>query len=226
MNNKQIIIFLGAPGSGKGALSRLCTDGFGWKQLSTGNLCRIHRAEGTALGKQIDFALKSGTLVSDEVIIDIAIQWIDQELKNAPAIILDGFPRTVVQAAGFLQFLDAHYSRDIVAIIELNVPDEEIIKRLSSRLVCSNKLCQAVFSNRTDALRPQNTEKCDFCGALLVQREDDKPEVIAGRLATYHQHRNSLVDFYKNAGYVVHTIDGNRQNKEVFDSFLQCVSNA
>ncbi len=224
MNTKKIIVFLGAPGSGKGALSRLCVENFGWKQLSTGNLCRKHRSEGTELGKQIDFALKSGTLVSDQVIIDIAAQWIDQEIKSAPGIILDGFPRTVVQGEGFLTFLATQKPDIRLVIIELRVPDHEIIERLSTRVVCTNKSCQAVFSSRTDGLMPKEAGTCDQCGSLLMQRDDDRPEVISARLITYHQHRDSLVNFYKNTGYVVHVIDGNRGNAEVFESFLNHVS--
>ncbi len=224
MSTKQIIVLLGAPGSGKGALSRLCVENFGWKQLSTGNLCRKHRSEGTELGKQIDFALKSGTLVSDQVIIDIATEWIDQEIKNTPGIILDGFPRTVVQGEGFLAFLTLHKPNIKLVIVEIRVPDHEIIERLSSRVVCTNKACQAVFSSRTDGLRPKRVGICDLCDSSLMQRDDDRPEVIAARLATYHQHRDNLVNFYKNAGYVVHVVDGNRGNIEVFDSFLSHVS--
>ncbi len=223
MNAKQIIIFLGAPGSGKGALSRLCVASFSWAQLSTGNLCRKHVAEGTELGKQIDFAMKSGTLVPDEVIIEIGTQWIDQEVKKSESLILDGFPRTVAQARGVLDFLTQHYSGIKIIIVELRVPDHEIIERLSSRLVCTNKSCQAVFSNRIENLKSKVSGICDLCGSNLVCREDDKPEVIRGRLATYHQHCGNLTAFYKNAGYVVHVLDGNRGNAEVFENFLRHV---
>ncbi len=226
MKTKQVVVFLGAPGAGKGALSRLCIESFGWKQLSTGNLCRKHRAEGTELGRQIDFALKSGTLVSDEVIIDIATEWIDQELAGEQAIILDGFPRTVAQAEGFLHFLQAKHSDVKLVLVELCVPDQEIIERLSSRLVCINKACQAVFSKRTVGLKSIQENVCDLCGAALIQRDDDKPEVIAARLATYHQHRDNLVNFYKNAGYEVYLLDGDRGNAEVFEVFLKHVGNA
>ena len=118
-STKKIIVFLGAPGSGKGALSRLCIESFGWKQLSTGNLCRKHVSEGTALGQQIDFALKSGTLVSDDVIIAMGREWIEQEIEGAEGLILDGFPRTVVQATGFLKFFDEKYAH--VKLILANV---------------------------------------------------------------------------------------------------------
>lgn len=223
---KKIILFLGAPGSGKGALSRLCIETFGWKQLSTGNLCRRHVSEGTELGKQIDFALKSGTLVSDEVIIAVGKQWIEQEIGQANVLLLDGFPRTVVQASGFLKFFNEEYPGAKLVIVELRVPDHEIIERLGSRIVCSNNGCQAVFSTRIQRLMPRIEGVCDVCGSALTQRNDDKVEVVAARLATYHQHCEKLVNFYKNAGYVVHVIDGNRGNVEVFESFLKHVSNA
>lgn len=224
MSIHQIVVFLGAPGSGKGALSHYCVANFGWKQLSTGNLCRKHRAEGTELGRQIDFALKSGTLVSDEVIIDIVTDWIGQEIENAQGIILDGFPRTVVQAKGFLEFLKNKSLHNKLVLVELQVPDQEIIERLSSRLVCTNKTCQAVFSNRTDALKPRQEGVCDYCGFDLAQRDDDKQEVIASRLITYHQHRDDLVHFYENAGHNVCTLDGNKDNAEVFKNFTSYVN--
>jgi adenylate kinase len=222
-STKKIIVFLGAPGSGKGALSRLCIESFGWKQLSTGNLCRKHVSEGTPLGQQIDFALKSGTLVSDDVIIDMGKQWIEQEIQNTDALILDGFPRTVVQATGFLKFFDENYAQVKLVIVELRVPDHEIIERLSARLVCSDKGCQAVFSARIEKLKSRIEGVCDFCASPLIQRNDDKAEVVAARLATYHLHCEKLTSFYKNAGYVVHVIDGNRGSLEVFESFLKHV---
>ncbi len=224
MNAKQIIIFLGAPGSGKGALSRLCVSSFGWAQLSTGNLCRKHVAEGTELGKQIDFAMKSGTLVPDEVIIEIGTRWIDDEACKSESLILDGFPRTVVQARGVLDFLVKKYPYLRVVIIELRVPDHEIIERLSSRLICTDKSCQAVFSSRIENLMPKTQGICDLCSSVLFRREDDSSDVIRGRLATYHQHCGNLTAFYKNAGYVVHVIDGNRGSAEVFENFLRHVS--
>jgi len=223
---KKIILFLGAPGSGKGALSRLCVEMFGWKQLSTGNLCRKHVSEGTELGKQIDFAMKSGTLVSDEVIIQMGTQWIDQEIKAVEALLLDGFPRTVAQASGFLKFFGEKYPAVKLVVIELRVPDREIIERLSARLVCSNKECQAVFSTRIEKLKPRVAGVCDLCSSPLLQRNDDKPEVVASRLATYHQHCQKLVRFYESAGYVVHVIDGDRGNVEVFEAFLRHVGSA
>ena len=225
-NTKKIILFLGAPGSGKGALSRLCIETFDWKQLSMGNLCRKHVSEGTELGKQIDFALKSGTLVPDEVIIEFGTQWIEQEIQSEDVLLLDGFPRTVVQASGFLKFFSEKYPQVRLVIIELRVPDHEIIERLSSRIVCSNNDCQAVFSTRIEKLKPKKMGICDVCMSSLVQRNDDSPDVVSARLVTYHQHCEKLTSFYKNAGYVVHVIDGNRERTEVFESLIKHVSNA
>ncbi len=225
-STKKIILFLGAPGSGKGALSRLCIETFGWKQLSMGNLCRKHVSEGTELGRQIDFALKSGTLVPDEVIIEFGTQWIEQEIQDEDVLLLDGFPRTVVQASGFLKFFSEKYPQVRLVIIELRVPDHEIIERLSARVVCSNNECQAVFSTRIQKLKPRVAGICDVCASALIQRNDDRPEVVSARLATYHQHCEKLTSFYKNAGYVVHVIDGNRERAEVFESLLKHVSNA
>lgn len=223
MSNQKVIILLGAPGSGKGTLSRLCVENFGWKHFSTGNLCRKHVSEGTELGKQIDFAMKSGTLVSDQVIIEIVAQWIDQEIKESDHLILDGSPRTVVQAEGLMDFLIKKHSHVKLVIIELRVPDHEIIERLSSRLMCTNQNCQAFFSSRTEQLKPRNSGLCDFCNAPLTQRNDDKQEVVKSRLETYHRHCDALIHYYKNIGYVVHVIDGDRGSVGVFEKFLKHV---
>lgn len=222
-NKKKIIILLGAPGSGKGTLSKLCVENFGWKHFSTGNLCRKHVAEGTELGKQIDFAMKSGTLVSDEVIIEVVSLWIDQEIKNSDHLMLDGAPRTVKQAEALKLFLESNYSEVKLVIIELRVPDTEIIERLSSRLMCTNQDCQAFFSLRSEQLRPKVSGICDFCKSPLTQRNDDQKDVIKTRLEAYHKHCNTLTSFYRNAGYMVHVIDGDKESVNVFEKFLKHV---
>ncbi|MFT6765592.1 MAG: adenylate kinase, partial [Alteromonas naphthalenivorans] len=128
MSTKQVFVFLGAPGAGKGALSRLCVKKLGWKELSTGNECRKHRSEGTKIGQEIDFAIKSGTLVSDNVVIDMVAQWIGKNINSALAIILDGFPRTIAQAQGLVQLLKDENNGDLsLHVFQLNLDDEIIV---------------------------------------------------------------------------------------------------
>lgn len=221
MSTKQIFVFLGAPGAGKGALSHACVKKLGWKELSTGNECRKHRSEGTKIGQEIDFAIKSGTLVSDDVIIDMVSQWIEENVNSTSAVILDGFPRTVAQAQGLINLL----KHEELGVLRLNVfqlmlDDEVIVKRLSSRKLCTNKSCQAVYSTLVDSLKPKQEGICDLCQGKLITRDDDNPETIRERLRTYHYHAQALLDFYKEEGYVIGQINVDQLPEKVFENFL------
>lgn len=221
MSTKQIFVFLGAPGSGKGALSRACVKNLDWKELSTGNECRKHRSEGTKIGQEIDFAIKSGTLVSDGVIIDMVAQWIEKHVDSTSSIILDGFPRTVPQAQGLIGLLGHEgFGALRLRIFQLVLDDEVIVKRLSSRLVCTNKSCQTVYSTLVDSLKPKKEGICDICGSELIRRDDDNPQTIRERLRTYHYHAQSLLDFYKKEGYTIGQINADQLPEQVFENFL------
>jgi len=205
---QKAFIFLGAPGAGKGTFSQIFVQKFGWVQLSTGDLCRKHIAQGTDLGKQIDFAIKSGRLVDDAVIIDMVSQWIDEHINMAQGIIFDGFPRTLVQAHLFLELIQKRFSELVVNVIQFEIPDSIIIERLSARRTCSNKHCQAIYSLlKQSTQQAQRNGICDKCGSILMQREDDKSETIAARLQIYHQHAQPLLDFYKNHNFIIHRIN-------------------
>lgn len=221
MSIKQIFIFLGAPGAGKGALSRSCVKNLGWKVFSTGDECRKHRSEGTKIGQEIDFAIKSGKLVSDDVIIDMIAQWIEKNTQLTSAIILDGFPRTVAQAQGLLDVLKSKEAEKLsLRIFQLNIEDEDIVKRLSSRLVCTNKACQAVYSTLLNTFKPKQENVCDLCGSPLARRDDDNPVTIRERLRTYHYHAQALLDFYKKEGYEIGQINADQSPEQVFENFL------
>ena len=221
---QQIFIFLGAPGSGKGTLARMCVDTLHWKQLSTGDLCRKHIAEGTLLGAEIDFAIKSGTLVSDSVIIDMVGQWLEKEITLETSIILDGFPRTVPQAEGFVKLMKNKLGNVRLRVIRFVIPDDVVIKRLSSRVVCSNRDCQRTFSSDpASSFLPKKSGVCDVCGFLLKEREDDKAETIALRLDGYHHHVEHLMNFYTKAGYAIEDISWQVSSEQVFKEFLMLV---
>ncbi len=217
---RQIIIFLGAPGSGKGTLSRMCVDKLDWKQLSTGDLCRQHVQAGTEIGKEIDFTLKSGTLVRDSVIIDMVAQWLATQVQDADSVILDGFPRTVVQARSFIAMMDGSFENVTLKVYQLIVPDSEIVKRLSSRVVCSNKECQAIYSERLLGSSEWHTKKCDVCGHSLVKRNDDTVEKIHARLVNYHHHIEQLLEYYRNIGCQVIDINADVPTEEIFQEIL------
>lgn len=219
--DRQLILFLGAPGSGKGSLSRMCVDNLAWVQLSTGDLCRKHLAEGTQIGKQIDFAMKSGTLVSDDLIIDMVVEWLEKQQAGGKTIIFDGFPRTVVQAEKFFEIVKFRFPHLSISIIELKVPDQEIIQRLSSRLICSNNACQRVYSNRDSLLKPKVGGVCDVCGSPLVQRVDDNPETIKNRLQIYHRHADELKTICKKEGFKVEEVDARVPTNQLFERLKQ-----
>lgn len=220
----KFFILIGPPGSGKGTLSNLLVSEHDWIQLSTGNLCRKHIAQGTSLGQQIDFAIKSGKLVPDEVITDMVAQWIEQQPEGS-CILLDGYPRTVAQAHAFTQMLSTRFGDAQAEVIRLTIADDKVIERLHGRVVCRNKECQAVFSLIAGSpVAPKQEMVCDKCSAELERRADDELETIKSRLRTYYQHETPLVDFYQGAGQSVHKLDVGKKLEDIFVDFKKLVS--
>jgi len=217
---KQVLVFIGPPGSGKGSLSKLCVQQFGWAQLSTGNLCRQHIAEQTEIGKEIAFAIKSGNLISDNLITSMVQEWLAEKIGTISGIILDGYPRTVAQARAFDEFVQNKLSGLSLKIIRFYIPDEDLIARLSGRLVCTNKECQAVYSAIPGSLQqPKKPMICDVCGAALGQREDDQLASVRERLLIYHKHEQDLLTFYKNSGKDIISLNAGHPLEEVFKEF-------
>lgn len=221
-SSKQVFIFIGPPGAGKGSLSQLCVSRLGWAQLSTGDLCRQHIAEQTEIGKQIDFIIKSGTLIPDSLMIDMVEAWLLDKFKNIDVLILDGFPRTVVQA----EALDALLCKKIFShvalhVVQLVIEDGEVMHRLLGRLVCPNKGCGAVYSKEIGELQPQREGFCDRCPQTrLIVRSDDTAESIKHRLEVYHKHANALLDYYRHHDHKnVKTLDAHKPLPEVFLDF-------
>lgn len=216
-SQRDVFIFMGPPGAGKGSLSALCVKELGWAQLSTGNLCRQHIDCATEIGKQIDFTIKSGKLIPDSLIIDMVDQWLAQKIKTTETIIFDGFPRTVHQA----QILDAMLRKDVFSafrlrIVTLQVADDIVIRRLLGRVICAEKTCQAVYS-----LEDSVTDlRCQVCSMPLVRRSDDEELAIRTRLALYHKYSQELGAYYQATQGSMYTLSVERPIREVFMQFL------
>lgn len=216
MNSKRkIIIFIGPPGSGKGSLSSICVEQLELVQLSTGNLCRKHIAEKTEIGLAIGMAIKAGGLVSDEIISSMVNQWL-MDQKND--IILDGYPRTLRQAEALKELILKAMPTTDVSIVKLALSNETVINRLSARVICSNKDCQAVYSLlKGSLLKPNNVTKCNKCSGSLLRRPDDEPVAIEERLKSYYNHEQDLLSFYENADLKVHHLAVERPLGDVFN---------
>ena len=190
------IIMLGAPGTGKGTIAGILSENLGIPQISTGDIFRKNIKEGTELGKLADSYISKGQLVPDDVTVQIVVERLNEpDAKNG--VILDGFPRTVVQADKLKQILNEKGEK-VDITINLTTPEDEIIERIVNRRVCSNQNCKAVYNI---VLNPPKVEGiCDKCGSELVTRKDDTEETVKARLKSYFEQTSPLVDYYEKQG--------------------------
>jgi adenylate kinase len=181
------IILLGAPGAGKGTQAQYLTEKYSIPQISTGDMLRAAVKEGTELGKQVQSVMESGGLVTDEIIIALVKERINQP-DCVNGFLFDGFPRTIPQAQAMQ---DANVSIDLV--LEIAVPDDEIVSRLSGRRVHpgSGRVYHIVHNP------PKEEGKDDVTGEEIIQREDDREETVRKRLDVYHEQTEPLASFYK-----------------------------
>lgn len=215
---KKIYIFVGPPGCGKGTLSSACIKELGWAQLSTGNMCRKHILEGTEIGKTIDFIIKSGKLIADNLIVDLVKTELDTALATHDVVILDGFPRTKVQANLFFDIVRDQSLQ--VNIIQFVIDYDVLFKRLAHRVVCSNKDCQAVYSMAPgSSLIPHDAGLCDVCHSPLIKREDDMPHVVERRLKDYEKQADQVLEFYKEHDMSVIQLLVDKPIQDVFVTF-------
>ena len=203
------LILLGPPGAGKGTQAERITEDFDLPFISTGDMLRQAVKTGTDLGKEAKSYMDKGELVPDEVIIGVILEKVEGA-EAADGFVLDGFPRTIAQA----EALDQAFSklgRALTSAILLEVPDEEIVRRMSGRRVSA-----AGRPYHIDFNPPKVPGKCDVDGSDLIQRDDDKPEVVRKRLEVYHSQTAPLVDYYEEKG-VLRRFDGTRPPTEVHD---------
>lgn len=200
------IMLIGPQGSGKGTQAKLVAKKYNIPHIATGDLLREAVNKRTELGLKIKNILDNGELVPDELVISL----IKEKLKSCGDFILDGFPRTIEQAKA----LDKITKLD--KVIDIIVPDKESIKRISGRRSCPK--CGAVFHVITN--KPKKDEICDNCGTELIQRDDDKEEVIKKRLKIYHEQTSLLEDFYRNEG-ILEEITGEQSIEKVFEDIVK-----
>ena len=204
------LVLLGSPGSGKGTQGERLQEDFRLPYYATGDILREAVREETEVGKQAKQYMDRGDLVPDEVIIGV----ISERVASAEAqdgFILDGFPRTEPQAEALDDAMDG-LGRDLTAAVLIDVPDEETVRRLSGRRICAKK--GHVF--HVDFDPPKNEGVCDICGARLLIRDDDKPEVVENRLQQYHEKTEPLVAYYERAG-ILRRVDGALPPDDVSD---------
>jgi adenylate kinase len=224
LKQKDVIIFVGPPGAGKGSISQLCIQNSDWIHLSTGNLCRKHISEQTPIGKEIDFAIKSGKLVSDKLIVDMVADWFEKQQELLDKVILDGTPRTVPQAQALTNLAERSLQGVRFWVIRLMIPNEIAVERLSSRYTCQDNNCQAVYSCVPGSLlKSKSGMACDKCAAPLVRRKDDEPSAVSERLNIYYKHEQALLDFYESTGQYIHELNVNEPLEVVFNEFKRII---
>ncbi len=204
------IILFGAPGVGKGTQAKLISRKYKIPQISTGDMLREAIRQGTELGKQAEAIIAKGELVSDDIMLGLINERISQpDCKNG--FILDGFPRTIAQAKGLDQlFKEKNLPSPIC--IEITVPENVIITRLTARRICEQ--CGTIYDPVTNPVPENNI--CPKCGGRIVKREDDNEETIHKRLQVYHEQTAPVRDYYRQLS-TFYSIDGNRSVEEVFN---------
>lgn len=202
------LVLLGAPGCGKGYISNLIIDEYGFTHISTGNLLRENIKNKTELGAKIESYMNNGELVPDALVLDVLKKALEE--NKGKNIIFDGYPRTIDQA----KELDKLTHIDVVASI--NVPEEVILDRISSRRVCT--ACSAVYS-----VKDYSKNTCDKCGGEVIQRKDDSKEVVLNRLEKYEIQTKPLINFYKEQNKLI-DFDNNGDSQKSFSQLKEIIN--
>ncbi len=210
------LVLLGPPGSGKGTQAELLAGELGFVHYSTGEVFRAEIGKGTPLGKKVEGYVVSGGLVPDDVVLEVVEGFLRANADRS--IVFDGFPRTVPQAEGLDRLLN-RLGLDLNLVVLVDLSDEEVVKRLSSRRQCKNcgKIYNLTFSP------PKRPGVCDECGGELYQRKDDQEETIRSRLKVYKEQTSPLIDYYERQGKLVR-LDGALGRDRVFARLKELIA--
>lgn len=207
------IVMLGAPGAGKGTQAEMLAEKYGIPHISTGDIFRMNIKNGTELGKEAKTYMDQGLLVPDELTVRILLDRVAKDdCKNG--YLLDGFPRNIPQA-NVLEEALSKLGDKIDYAINVEVPDDNIIRRMSGRRACL--ACGATY--HIEHVPPKKGGICDKCGEELVLRDDDRPETVGNRLQVYKDQTQPLIEFYEKKG-VLHNVDGTKNMNEVFETIV------
>ena len=210
---------LGATGSGKGTLAKELSKEYSLVHISTGDIFRENIKNETELGKKANEYISKGQLVPDELTIDLVKNRLSQDdVKNGA--ILDGFPRTAHQAEELEKFIKNNNQMDTVAVL-LDIPDEDLVKRVVNRVICSNKSCGAIYN--TEFRKPKVDGICDICGSKLEKRADDNEKTVRDRLNVYHNNSKEIIEYY-NKENVLFTLNPNIYSETVLEDNLSKVN--
>ena len=207
------IIMLGAPGAGKGTQAKKIASKYNIPHISTGDIFRANIKNNTELGQKAKVYMDKGEYVPDELVVELIMdRFKEADCKNG--YVLDGFPRTIPQAEALDKALSAN-GEQIDFAINVFVPDENIIKRMSGRRACVG--CGATYHIQYNPTKEEGV--CDVCGEGLILREDDKPEIVQNRLTVYHEKTQPLIDYYTSKDILVE-VDGTKDMEEVFSDIV------
>lgn len=215
---RDLFLFFGPPACGKGTLADQLKAEKGYGHMSTGNILRENMGQQTDLGQKAKAFVEKGELVPDELINAMVQDWLEKQASGTGPIILDGYPRTVIQAQTLIEILKSEKNSGYrLRVVRFSVSEQEAVDRILYRVVCSNKNCQKVYSLRS--LKPKVEGVCDACGNPLSKRSDDTEEVIRKRYNDYMKKEAEMLNLFKQYGVKIDEISADKSIRDVYADF-------